>query len=176
MSVVIDIRGQTFGRLIVVRREGVCKSGDVKWQCRCVCGGQASASGYALRKGNTQSCGCLQKEVTVKRSTIHGHTTGGSCSRTYNSWGNMLDRCSNPKSKDWANYGGRGIKVCEHWQDFKNFLVDMDERPVNKTLDRKNNEGNYELSNCRWATRSEQARNRRPSHHKRQRCPKGRFA
>jgi hypothetical protein len=109
--------------------------------------------------GRTQSCGCLRNEVTVQRSTKHGHTG----TSIYWTWGDMVGRCTNPKHKRYADYGGRGITVCDRWRDFANFLADMGERPPGMELDRIDNDRGYEPGNCRWADRSTQAKNRRPS-------------
>lgn len=111
--------------------------------------------------GNTKSCGCQQyKEPTFFK---HGHNRRADLrSRTYNSWAKMVQRCTNPNYDCYHNYGGRGIKVCESWLKFENFLEDMGERPINTSLDRfPNMNGNYEKSNCRWATPKEQGRNTR---------------
>lgn len=100
----------------------------------------------------------------MTRNIAHGHVCNGRASPTYNSWASMLQRCYNLNSPYYYRYGGRGIIVCEYWHQFENFLTDMGERPEGKTLDRyPNKNGNYELTNCRWATKKEQARNRNSS-------------
>lgn len=114
-------------------------------------------AGDQLQKGQ-QSCGCVQLEVV----TTHGHSSGGVISGTYHSWRTMVRRCTEPTNKDWARYGGRGIKVCLRWLKFENFLADMGERPPGKTLDRRDNYKGYSRGNCRWATYLQQRHNRRP--------------
>lgn len=96
------------------------------------------------------------------RRTKHGHTSARWASSTYYSWANMIQRCTNPKNHKYPNYGARGITVCERWLTFENFLADVGERPDGLTLDRKDNDGNYEPGNVRWATHKQQANNRRP--------------
>lgn len=95
--------------------------------------------------------------------TSHGHTRNRTTSPTYRTWVNMMTRCENPKASQYASYGGRGITICERWHSFENFIADVGERPDGHTLDRVNNDGNYEPGNCRWATKVEQCRNRASS-------------
>ena len=160
-----DLRDQRFGRLIVVAEAPPTPSGDqlvTNWFCVCDCGGSKAVRAASLVGGRTQSCGCIHKEQLIRRKYKHGHSLQGHTTRTYRSWYGMLSRCTNPNHKDWQYYGGRSIVVCARWKDFRNFLADMGERPEGKTLDRyPNNDGNYEPSNCRWATPAEQEQNKR---------------
>ena len=166
MPKLIDITGQLFGRLSVLgishRQRRSSRISLIHWKCRCTCGTEVSVSTSDLRSGNTRSCGCLLIEVSSHINLKHGHTVGGKWSRTFQSWSDMKTRCYNKNSLDYENYGSRGIVVCDRWRDsFENFLADMAEKPAGLTLDRINNDGNYEPGNCRWATYSEQNKNRR---------------
>lgn len=150
--------GTTWNRLTVIEEAGKNKWGYDMWICQCKCGTlRHKALGQALRGGHTQSCGCLQKEAIYK----HGHARQGKTSREYRAWHMMLQRCTNKNAPNYPDYGGRGVVVCQRWRHFQNFLADMGERPPGTSLDRKNNDGNYEPGNCRWATPIEQHNNMR---------------
>ena len=157
-----DHGGQRFGRLTVLCRDGA-RSGYVTWRCRCDCGAECVVTGQHLRRGSTTSCGCVARQETVRRATKHGHVAGGRMPPEYRCWASMIARCVNSRAASYPDYGGRGIAVCERWRgDFAAFLEDMGRKPSpDHSIDRINNDGNYEPSNCKWSTRSEQQRNRR---------------
>ena len=159
-----DLSGKVFGRLTALS----VKKGDgrVKWNCVCICGKTKLVWALSLKSGKTQSCGCLQKEKTSLFKTTHGQTAShlpNKETKEYKAWCLMKYRCNNPNYKEFNNYGGRGITVCDRWlHSFENFFEDMGKKPTSKhTLDRKDPNGNYEPSNCRWATQSQQVKNRR---------------
>ncbi len=161
MTAMVNMSGRTFTRLEVLARIGTSNDGQALWECRCSCGAVVRVTGGHLRTGHTRSCGCLHQDQGAPY-VKHGQYK----SRTYRSWAAMKNRCSDPNIPAFHRYGGRGIRVCELWMSFENFLADMGERPLGKSLDRyPNNDGNYEPSNCRWATPREQVHNRHQRTH-----------
>ena len=160
-----DSIGQRYERLVIIAEAPpyVQPSTGVRqrqWTCRCDCGTEKVVGQRAMRTGMVKSCGCLNEELKKQRIT-HGHARKGAHSGAYKAWRGIFQRCENPNTDQWANYGGRGITVCESWRDFANFLADMGERPRGKSIERLDVDGNYEPSNCVWATAIEQARNQR---------------
>lgn len=149
-----DLTGNVYGRLVVVGQAGSDKRGCTQWFCTCMCGNQKVIGRASLVRGRTQSCGCLQKESVS--------THGRSHHPLYDTWITMIRRCESTTYIDYKNYGGRGIKVCDRWHDIENFIADVGPKPFpDLTLDRIDNNGNYEPSNCKWSTASEQVRNSR---------------
>lgn len=159
-----DLIGKCFGRLIVVSRAGSLHR-SILFNCKCKCGKTTTVTSSRLRTGNTRSCGCLRHEQIIKLNFKHG----GTKTREYAAWHQAKTRCFNPRYHQFEHYGGRGITMCEEWRNsFTTFLSDMGKAPKGDgqhgylELDRyPNKNGNYEPGNCRWATRTEQIRNRR---------------
>lgn len=148
----IDLTGKRFGRYVVTR-EAQGTGRNRKWECTCDCGTSKNVFQNALVGGRVVSCGCFNKE----QKTVHGLEQHP----LYATWRNMINRCTNEKDARWHQYGGRGIKVCDRWLESPaNFIEDMGERPEGKSLDRRENDGDYSPDNCRWATGEEQHMNR----------------
>lgn len=155
-----DLSGQQFGRLTVLRETKTDKA-HRHWLCRCECGTEITVGHPALKRGATQSCGCLRRESAAAQMTIHGNAGRGKRSRAYGIWSGMLARCGIESATGFAQYGGAGVMVCERWHTFPNFLADMGEPPTGMSIDRIENERGYEPGNCRWATSQTQNENRR---------------
>lgn len=161
-----DMTGMKYGRLRVISRSTHKDSSrDVFWNCLCDCGKEVIVNGRHLRNGHTSSCGCLQKELFSRRLTKHGYSRrGNQRPRLYRIWCAMKTRCTNPRTKDWKNYGGRGITICPEWAaDFSAFHSWAVSHGYDDslTIDRCDNDYGYYPDNCRWATREEQNRNTR---------------
>lgn len=151
-----DVIGLRFGRLTVQSES----SENYKLICACDCGTIKSVRKSDLKSGRTNSCGCLLRETSSKRATLRNTKHGQFGTKIYNVWDSMMGRCYRPNASGYSNYGGRGIAVCDSWHDFAKFYADMGE-PGNLTLDRIDVDKNYCKENCRWATYSEQANNKR---------------
>ncbi len=161
----VDITGVRFGRLLVIRRLKryyLDSNRGVKWVCLCDCSKKKIIDARSLRSGATRSCGCLQKEIVTK----HGLWKRKELRPTYATWIDMKTRCLNKNANRYEDWGGRGIYICKRWLDFENFFEDMGMRPEGLSIERMDNDGPYAPWNCKWATGSEQQKNKRPTKRK----------
>lgn len=157
MTNLIDLTGRRVNKLTVLRRADT-DGHQPAWVCICDCGREKTVLGMHLRAGRPKSCGCATNAAISSGLRRHGMTG----SVEWRSWVAMRDRCMNPRNKAWKHYGGRGITVCQRWQEsFENFYADMGARPPGTSLDRKDNSLGYTPENCRWATEEEQHNNKR---------------
>lgn len=156
----IDLVGERFGKLVVFSFSHTDESRRSFWNVICDCGKEKSVNGSSLKRGASNSCGCMVGEAARKRLTKHGMAHG----RLHYIWVGMVQRCMNPKNKAYKYYGARGIEVCGEWRSFQGFLDDMGkEWAAGLSIERIDNNAGYSKANCKWIPRSEQSKNRRPS-------------
>lgn len=169
-----NLAGQRFGRLLVLEQTPNRKNGCVVWKCKCDCGNEVFASSGYLVSGRKRSCGCLASEIAAQtaRTGNNRRTHGMKRTKLYSIWNTMKYRCFNKNASNFKDYGGRGITVCDEWiHDFQAFYDYVSQLPnfgeVGYSLDRINNDGNYEPGNVKWSTRTEQNNNKRKKYNRR---------
>lgn len=166
MGKIIDLTGQRFGKLVVIKREGSDKFKHSTWLCKCNCGNIKIVDSSHLKNGSTRSCGCLAKELLSKRMSKHNMSE----TRINRIWLRMRNRCNNKNNEQYKNYGGRGIKVCDEWLDKENGFINFYNWAINNgykenlSIDRIDVNGDYEPNNCRWITMFDQQSNKRNNH------------
>lgn len=161
-----NLEGLRFGRLVAVDRaenKGTGTAAKAQWLCSCDCGGSCIAQAGALKSGNTQSCGCLKREASMRNASLLNRKHGKTGSRAHTTWMSMLQRCNDHSHRSFKDYGGRGIKVCERWLEFANFYADMGDPPDGHSIERNRVNEGYSPENCQWIPSSKQAHNRRDS-------------
>lgn len=157
-----DLAGKVFGYMTVLSLHKKAPNGGATWDCRCVCGVEYVLRGRDLKYGKpTLNCGCQTLRLKTAAGTKHGDATKGKTRKEYWVWNTMKQRCLNPNDAAYKDYGGRGIEVCERWLSYPNFIADMGPCPEGFSLERKDVDGPYSPSNCKWGTKVEQARNKR---------------
>ena len=165
-----DLTGLRFGRLVAIRENGRTRQGQAMWLCQCDCGNTKTIASSSLVNGLTVSCGCYNREKTIKQNHKHGNAHRHKKTKLYEVWCSMIKRCENPNDNGYKYYGGRGIKVCDEWHEYEPFMkwalengYKEHDRPLDCTIDRIDVDGNYEPSNCRWADWKTQMNNTRRS-------------
>lgn len=160
MKPAIDIVGRNFGHWTVIRRHSENRGALLQWECKCACGTERVVLGNSLHRGKSTNCGCVKRQKMSE--VVHGHAKKRNETPTYQVWKHMIQRCENPKCKDFKYYGDRGISIDPEWRNnFSAFLRDMGARPAGMTIDRIDNDQGYKPGNCRWATMAQQNSNKR---------------
>lgn len=157
----LNLAGLKFGRLTVEKETEKRDGTNVCWACKCECGNNTIVSTRSLRTGHTKSCGCLQRQTSSENITRVNKRHGKHDAPVFRVWCSMIARCSYSSQQNYSFYGGRGIRVCDRWLKFENFLEDMGEPEPGMQIDRIDPDGDYCLENCRWTSRKQQCRNRR---------------